>query len=419
MQTVKIEPIDMNKRSKKSFKRQPLKWLRDHNWHNHPFAIPVATVLVLFFASIGLYIFSGGDEVIASDSHLVVFSHDKKQETLPTRAKTVGEFLERANVRINEGDVVEPSKDTEIADQKFRINVYRARPVTVIDNGKKTFAFSAATTARSVANQAGVEVFPEDKIESQMETDFLRDGAIGEKVVIDRATPTNLNLYGTQVPVRTHAETVKELLEEKKVKLAKDDSVQPALDTKITPEVQVFVIRNGSQITTVEEPISMETQTIEDASLSFGTTAVRQKGSPGKRLVTYQLELQNGKEISRKVIQSVVAQEPIKQIVARGKTVYIPADKEAVMRAAGIAPSDFPYVNYIVSRESGWNAAARNRSSGAFGLCQALPGSKMASAGSDWASNPVTQLRWCSGYAKGRYGSWQNAYNAWVSKHWW
>jgi resuscitation-promoting factor RpfB len=179
------------------------------------------------------------------------------------------------------------------------------------------------------------------------------------------------------------------------------------------------VIRNGSQVVTVEEAIRMETQVIEDPTLSFGTTAIRQKGSPGKRLVTYQLDLQNGKEKARKVIQSVVAQEPVKQIVARGKTVYIPADKEAVMAAAGIARSDYAYVNYIVSRESGWNAAARNSSSGAYGLCQALPGSKMATAGSDWATNPVTQLRWCDGYAKGRYGSWGAAYNYWLSHHYW
>jgi uncharacterized protein YabE (DUF348 family) len=408
----------MKKSPTLSFKKQPLKWLKAHNWHKHPFAIPVATMLVLFFASLAYYVFSGAHQVIASDSHLVIVTHDKKQETLPTRAQTVGEFLDRANIAINDGDVVEPSQDTEIADQKFRINVYRARPVTVIDSGKKTFAFSAATTARSVASQAGVEVYPEDKIESQMETDFLRDGAIGEKVVIDRATPTNINLYGTAVPVRTHAKTVGDLLKEKKIELAKDDSVQPGLATKITPQMQIFVVRNGSQVSTVEEAIPMQTQTIEDPSLSFGTTAIRQKGSPGKRLVTYQLDLKNGKEISRKVIQTVVAQEPVIQIVARGKTVYIPADKEAVMRAAGISPSDYPYVNYIVSRESGWNAAARNPS-GAFGLCQALPGSKMASAGADWASNPVTQLRWCSGYASGRYGSWGGAYNYWLSHHYW
>lgn len=56
-------------------------------------------------------------------------------------------------------------------------------------------------------------------------------------------------------------------------------------------------------------------------------------------------------------------------------------------------------------RESRWNYRAQNRSSGAYGIPQALPGSKMASVGSDWRTNPVTQIRWGLGYIKGRYGS--------------
>lgn len=409
----------MTKRSKVTFRQHPIKWLIEHNWHKHPFVIPVTALVLLFFVLLGTFVVLGEERVVATDSRLVVFSHDKKQETLPTRAKTVGEFLERVDITLNEGDVVEPSKETEILDDKFRINVYRSRPVVVVDGDRKTFAFSAATTARSVAGQVGVEVYPEDTIESKMETDFIKDSSIGEKVVITRAIPVNLNLYGTPVAIRTHAETVGDLLKEKKVELAADDTVQPAADTPITPQTQIFVVRSGSQVTTVEEAIPMETQTIEDPSLSFGSTAVRQKGSPGKRLVTYQVDLKNGKEVGRTVIQSVVAVEPVKHIVARGKTVYIPADKEATMLAAGIARSDFAYVNYIVSRESGWNAAARNSSSGAFGLCQALPGTKMASAGADWATNPVTQLRWCDGYAKARYGNWSAAYNFWLAKHYW
>src|SRR3989338_3993114 len=126
-----------------------LSWLRKHNWHKHPFAIPATMVFVLFFTGIGLYVTQGGEQVTASDNHLIVVSYDQKQETVPTRAKTVGEFLERANISLNEGDVVEPSKDTEIVDDKFRVNVYRARPVVVEDGESKTFAFSAATTPRS------------------------------------------------------------------------------------------------------------------------------------------------------------------------------------------------------------------------------------------------------------------------------
>lgn len=89
------------------------------------------------------------------------------------------------------------------------------------------------------------------------------------------------------------------------------------------------------------------------------------------------------------------------------------------MRAAGIADSDFGYVDYIISHESGWNYHAVNRSSGAYGLPQSLPAGKLASAGADWRDNPVTQLRWAHNYAVGRYGSWEAAYYFWTVNHWW
>ncbi len=85
------------------------------------------------------------------------------------------------------------------------------------------------------------------------------------------------------------------------------------------------------------------------------------------------------------------------------------------MAAAGIAQSDWQYVDYIVSRESGWNPNATNQSSGACGLVQALPCSKVPGNG----YNPVDNLRWATGYATGRYGSWAGAYNFWTNNHWW
>lgn len=85
------------------------------------------------------------------------------------------------------------------------------------------------------------------------------------------------------------------------------------------------------------------------------------------------------------------------------------------MAAAGIAESDWGYVDYIVSKESGWNPNATNRSSGACGLVQALPCSKVPGNGYD----PVDNLRWANGYATGRYGSWAGAYNFWTRNHWW
>ncbi|WP_323379226.1 transglycosylase SLT domain-containing protein [Streptomyces durbertensis] len=72
----------------------------------------------------------------------------------------------------------------------------------------------------------------------------------------------------------------------------------------------------------------------------------------------------------------------------------------------------------IVERESGWDHTAQNPSSGAYGLVQALPGDKMASAGSDWQTNPATQIEWGVEYMKERYGSPCGAWSFWQQNHW-
>lgn len=384
--------------------------------YRHPYAVPLVTLVVLCGLGLFAVIFFGGTTIGAGDSHVVQLSIEGKKESVPTRAATVAEFLDRAHVTINTGDVVEPSRNSKILADNFRVNVYRARPVTVFDGSMRLRVLSAARAPRTVAEEAGAKLYPEDNLKQEVSSDILKDQVIGEKIVIDRATPVVLNLYGKSTTVRTHVTTVGELLQEKGVVLTKSDTVTPAARTKLHRNMAIFVTRSGIQVETVEEAIEPPIEYVEDPSLSFGATAVRQEGKPGKQQVTYEVTLKNGKEISRKRIQAVRVEEPVKQIVARGKAFDINKDKAAVMAAAGISPSDYPYVDYIVSRESGWRANASNGRT--WGLCQAFPGSKMASAGADWQTNPVTQLRWCSGYAAGK-GGWAASYDLWVSKGWW
>ena len=70
------------------------------------------------------------------------------------------------------------------------------------------------------------------------------------------------------------------------------------------------------------------------------------------------------------------------------------------------------------TRESGWSQHAHNGSSGAHGIPQALPGSKMASHGANWRGNPDTQIKWGLSYIKGRYGTPNGAWNAFQHKGW-
>ncbi len=77
----------------------------------------------------------------------------------------------------------------------------------------------------------------------------------------------------------------------------------------------------------------------------------------------------------------------------------------ALMPLYGLASSEFDCVDRIWTQESRWNVHADNPRSSAYGIPQALPGSKMASAGPDWRNNAETQIRWGLGYIKNRYGS--------------
>jgi hypothetical protein len=88
----------------------------------------------------------------------------------------------------------------------------------------------------------------------------------------------------------------------------------------------------------------------------------------------------------------------------------------ALMLAAGFGIAEFPCLNNLFNKESGWNHRAANPS-GAYGIPQAFPGSKMSSAGSDWKNNPATQIKWGLGYVKGRYKTPCGAWSHWQSAH--
>ncbi|MEU9878249.1 transglycosylase SLT domain-containing protein [Streptomyces phaeochromogenes] len=98
------------------------------------------------------------------------------------------------------------------------------------------------------------------------------------------------------------------------------------------------------------------------------------------------------------------------------KSSYSVAEIQAMARQ--IVPADqFQCFSTIVDHESSWNYQADNPTSDAYGLMQALPGSKMSSAGADWATNPATQIKWGLGYMNDRYGSPCEAWNFWQANN--
>ncbi|MET8447243.1 transglycosylase SLT domain-containing protein [Streptomyces sp. NPDC005209] len=96
---------------------------------------------------------------------------------------------------------------------------------------------------------------------------------------------------------------------------------------------------------------------------------------------------------------------------------YSVAQIQAMARQM-VASGQFQCFSNIVDHESSWNYRAVNASSGAYGLFQALPGSKMSSVGADWQTNPATQIKWGLNYMNSRYGSPCEAWSFWQANHW-
>lgn len=403
---------------------------------NHPYVIPVFGLLFGFLIVAAAFIALGGQTYAPSDSHVVNLSVNGQQKVLPTKAKTVGELVKKLNIDLIPEDIIEPSPNTSIDQDNFYITVYRARPVLVVDGATKVATLSAERSPRVAAVKAGLAVYPEDKAEF-VQGD-IKQGVLGEKVEISRATAVNFNLYGTPLVLRTQAKTVGELLKEKNIKPLDGDTLQPLGTTPVMPGMMIFLVHNGKQVVTEEQVVPPPVEYQDDPSLSIGQNIVRDPGIPGKKAVTYELTIENGKETSRRVIQEVTESAPVRQMIARGtrpKVVVYIGDKSGLMAAAGISANDYTYVDYIIGHESGWCATKWQGQVGycppsyeqihsisaliGYGLCQSTPPIKMASMGADWATNPVTQLRWCSDYAITRYGSWYGAYSHWLAYHNW
>lgn len=409
-----------------------------HPLKGHPLVLPVLTFLVLFFVTASVMVLANGTTVGASDSKIVTLSVNGVEQTVPTRAKTVKELLNKLAVEVNEGDIVQPAVTAAILEDTTII-VQKARPVTIIDGTSVKTVLSAHQQLRTVVKDAGISLFPEDGVEvaksdvPQTSSGLSSQAIIGEQVLVDRALPATIYLYGNLISVRTRAATVGELLSQKDIKTISGDTIQPTVDTPLTANMQIYVVRMGKQIVTSEEAIPAPSVTVDDASLPVGSLTVKEPGSDGKKIVTYEVDLQNGIEVARRTLQEVVAVEPVRKVMAKGTKVLVTGTRAEWLVAAGISPNEYYAVDYIVGRESGWCPTkwqgqyggcpayhGTPTSSGVgYGLCQATPGYKMASAGADWGYNPVTQLKWCTGYARGRYGSWTAAYNFWVVNHWW
>ncbi len=411
-------------KSKSSKKRLQLPF-GIHNWHKHPLVLPVATFFMLFFFGAGMFVSAGATTIGATDTKVVTLAIDGEKQVVPTRARTVADLLNRLEIEIRDSDIIEPSLNAELG-QDFRINIFTSRAVLIIDGDNKELIETAEPQPKDVVKAAGIEFHPEDIIERDTQepisaVDALNEGVISERVIIQRSLPVQLNLFGKDYELRTHAQTVEELLLERGVDVT-NISVLPELNFVLTEDEAVFVTDPDKEIVMEEEDIPQQQEFVDDFDLLIGQTAVQDEGRPGRRVVVYEI----AEDGSRSVLQEVTVRQPTTQVVARGRQApRVVENRAAILREAGVPESDLYYADFIINRESTWRVDVVN-SRGCIGLGQACPdglGPAMIAACPNWQNDPVCQIQRMNTYVNGpRFdpygGGWAGAFNHWQQRGW-
>lgn len=387
--------------------------------HRHHYRIFISALIALAFLGVMVAMSHRAhaeSTAPAANEHIITLHDDGVDRGFITKQSTIRDALKDAGIRLDANDRTEPSLDEKLVASSYQVNIYRARPVVIRDGSAETKIVTSYRTGKQIAKQANITLNDADNVELDPSRDPIADGA-AEVMTITRATAFTFIFYGKTETSHTLARTVGEMLKEKNITMGKADGISPSLSTPISEGMTVKLWRDGTQTVTVEEDVAFTTKQIKDADRERGYKDIQTKGENGRRTVTYEINTQNGVEVSRKEINANVTKQPVEQVEVIGTKVNLPAGShEDWMAAAGIASSDYGYVNFIFTKESGWrpNAVSPN---GYYGLGQTNL-SKLSSACPNWESDPICQIRLFDAY-KARYGTWRDAYDFWVSNHWW
>ena len=211
----------------------------------------------------------------------------------------------------------------------------------------------------------------------------------------------------------TNFTDVKSVLDAGDITLEPEDTVSPSLTTKVDEKTVITIQRAGASVEVSDTAIGFNVVKKETSSLPEGQEKVETEGEEGVMETTNLVTKSGDTVVSSNMISSYVKKAPVDKVILVGTG----STSSSSSSSASASIGDFTATVYIITHESGWSVTATNPNSGAYGLPQALPGSKMVSAGADWATNYQTQLKWFWGYCAQRYGSIQGAYTYWLANH--
>jgi len=165
-----------------------------------------------------------------------------------------------------------------------------------------------------IYSNLGIKVYPEDIISAFPDPSY----GIGSRISILRATSLTIVDAGEKKPYRTQKEKVGDFLNEKNIIVYTQDIITPGRDASINPDMEIVITRVAELDITETVEISYKTIKKEDSNLEKGKTIVKEKGKLGSKELTYHIRRENGKEVSRKLLDEKIISQPKDEIVMVG-----------------------------------------------------------------------------------------------------
>ncbi|MDB5178674.1 MAG: transglycosylase-like protein [Patescibacteria group bacterium] len=327
----------------------------------------------------------------ADSQRMVSLYVDGQKRLFATDGTSVGDILSRAGVKLTATDLVEPGLKTAVPKGQFNINVYRARPVLVGDGARTYHLSSAYQSPRLLAKAAGITVYPEDTYRTEVITNVVENGAIGEKINITRAKPFVVTVDGHTRTLRTQAKTIGDALKSANIALGLKDTVSQPLAAPVLPGASLSITRVTEALATLTETIPRPVKVIQDPAMLKGQTNVKTEGADGQKTITYRIHYQNGIETGREQIQLVSQSAPAARVVTEGTKVLFSGSVEywrpQVEAAAAAWNFDPNTMLRIMACESRGNALSISHfvinGEHPTGLFQYLPSTWRSSGGTD------------------------------------
>ena len=345
---------------------------------------------------------------------------DGKAQTMHTNGSDVGQVLADAGYKLDGHDLVAPAPSSSVASGST-IVLKRGRLLHLSVDGQTRDVWTTAPTVAAAMSDLG---YSQQDLTSVSRAHRLPLSATD----IDIRLPKFVVVYhdGARTTLRTTDTSLRQVVRDMHLKLGRYDRISKPLSTSITRRTVVRIRRIEHSVLTKRESIPFRTRAVDDSKLLAGHSKVVVAGRNGVRELRWAAVYVDGKLAGKTKLPSRVLREPVTEVRHDGtKQPPIPTSgpPQEIARAMmaknyGWGSDQFSCLVQMWDRESGWTTGATNPYTGAYGIPQALPGSKMASAGADWQTSAATQIKWGLGYIASRYGTPCGAWALWQSQGW-